>query len=258
MLLGAAALALLAAACDRAPTTIVTSTDTGGIAVTGSGRVTVTPDIAQLHIGVEARAATIAEVRAAAARAQEAVRASLRSNGIEERDIQTQGLSIRPEYGSRPPSTPTPFPPTPRPIPSDGGTAPALGQPEIVAYVMMNTVAVKVRNLETVSRVIDQAVEAGGDNVRLNGIAFGVDQPERFQAEARELAVNDARQRAEALARLTGVELGPPRSINEFGGPTPLGRGGLETAQAAPDSPTPINPGETEIVMQVSIVYEVR
>jgi uncharacterized protein YggE len=257
VLLGAAALALLAAACDRAPTTIVTSADSGGIAVNGSGRVTVTPDIAELRIGVEARAATIAEVRAAAARSQEAVRASLRSNGIEERDIQTQGLSIRPEYASRPPSTPTPSPPRPADATSSAAGS-AAGQLQIVGYVMTNTVSVKVRNLENVSRVIDDAVEAGGDNVRLNGIAFGVDQPERFQAEARELAVNDARQRAEALARLTGVELGPPRSINEFGGPTPVGRGGLETAQAAPDSATPIDPGETEIVMQVSIVYEVR
>ncbi len=254
-----AALAVVLVGCES-ETTVVNSPDPGGIAVTGTGTVTVTPDIAQLHLGVEARGATVAEVRQAAAVAQEAVRASLKRNGIADRDIQTQGLSIHPEYGSRP--IPTPTPASPRAA-GGGGVSPSnepgfSGEPVIAGYVMTNTVSVKVRNLDAVSKVIDEAVAAGGDVVRLNGIAFGVDEPERHAAEARELAVRDARQRAEALAKLAGVDLGRPRSVNEFlGGGGPISaRAALGAAEAA--VPTPIDPGETEITMQVSIVYEIR
>lgn len=242
---------LLLAGCESR-TTVVTSPDAGGISVTGNGTVTVTPDVAQLSVGVQARAATVAEARSIAARAQEAVLASLKANGIQDRDIKTQGLNIRPEYGSRPLATPAPAAPTRPP-----STPIPAGEPVIVAYVMTNTVSVRVRNLDSVSKVVDEAVAAGGDVVRLNGISFTVDEPERFAAEARELAVKDAHARAEALAKLAGVQLGKPRAINEYLGPN-VGRGGA-VAAAAPtaDVATPISPGETEVTMQVSIVYEV-
>ena len=265
---------LLLAGCESR-TTVVTSPDPGGISVTGSGTVTVTPDIAQLSVGVEARAATIAEVRAVAARAQEAVLASLKANGIQDREIQTQGLNIRPEYGTRPfstPATPAPTTPSTSPPSAGGSSGPSIepsapsrvpapptfpGEPVIVAYVMTNTVSVKIRNLESASKVVDEAIAAGGDVVRLDGISFTVDDPERFATQARELAVKDARDRAESLAKLAGVQLGKPRSINEFLGGPIAGKGGFATPAAA-DVATPISPGEADLTMQVNIVYEVR
>jgi len=257
---------LLLAGCESR-TTVVTSADMSGITVTGNGTVTVVPDVAQLSVGVQARAATVAEARAVAARAQEAVLASLKANGIQDRDIKTQGLNIRPEYGARPVTTPPTSPGGPGGS-SGSGSAPATPTPVrstavvpaetvIVGYVMTNTVSVTVRNLDAASKVVDEAVAAGGDVVRLNGISFTVDEPERFAAEARELAVKDAHARAEALARLAGVQLGKPRSINEFLGSPVVVRGGVAASAAAPDVATPISPGETEITMQVSIVYEV-
>ena len=154
----AAALSGFALACDTT-TTVSTSPDPGGISVNGVGSVTVALDIAVLSIGVEARWSTVAEARQKAARALAAVRASLKRNGVDDKDIRTQGLSIRPAYSSRPTTT-----------------------PQIIGYVTTNSVAVKVRNLDNASKVLDDAVEAGGDETRVIGISFAVDKPEQFQA----------------------------------------------------------------------------
>ena len=250
-LLLAAALGGLPLACESG-TTVVSATDPGGISVNGSGTVTVVPDLAQLSIGVEARAADVAAARSDAARAVDAVRASLRRNGIEDKDIKTQSINIRPEYGSRPIAPQVPVPGEARP--------PVLSsEPPIVAYVASNTVVVKVRNLENASKVLDDAVSAGGDSTRVNGIEFTVDQPERFEAEARELAMKDAKSRAEALARNAGVDLGKPRSISEsFGGPLPYRGASPLAAQSAPeDVATPLSPGESEIVLNVTVTYAI-
>ncbi len=232
--LGLVGLALLGAACEST-TTLVTTPDPGGISVSGTGTVTVTPDIAVINLGVEVRAQTVAAAREGAAKALEAMRATLKRDGIEDRDVKTQGLRINPEYASRPTS-----------------------QPTIIGYVVSNDVSIKVRQLDDASKVLDNAVLAGGDSVRVNGISFEVDQPEKYHAQARELAVKDARERADALAKLAGVELGKPRTINEFSGPSSpvpaLARSGAGLA----DTATPISPGESEVAVQVSIVYELR
>lgn len=249
-LLLAAALGALVMACETS-TTVVSSPEAGGISVNGIGRVTVTPDIAQLGIGVEARGTSVADARRDAARALDAVRASLRRNGVDDRDIKTQALSIRPEYGSRP---------IPQPAPLPNGVRPpvAPGEPVIVGYVASNMVIVKVRNLDNASKVLDDAVEAGGDAARVNGISFTVDQPERFQAQARELAMKDARERAEALAANADVSLGKPRSISEsFGGPVPFAVPQMAESRAG-DPATPISPGESEIVINVNVTYEIE
>jgi len=250
-LLLALALGGLALACEPA-TTIVNSTDPGGISVNGTGTVTVIPDLAQLSIGVEARSANVAGARSEAARALDAVRASLRRNGIEDKDVKTQSLNIRPEYGSKPIAPQVP-------VPSDARPPVLSGEPVIVAYVASNTVLVKVRNLDNASKVLDDAVAAGGDSTRVNGIEFTVDQPERFEAEARDLAMRDARARAESLARNASVDLGKPRSISEsFSGPQPYRAAGALAAQSAPDDvATPLSPGESEIVLNVTVTYAI-
>jgi uncharacterized protein YggE len=244
----------LTAGCET-KTTVVSAPDArGGIAVSGTGTVTVVPDIARLNIGVEARGRTVAEARQGAARAMEAVRTSVMRNGVEDRDLKTQSLNIRPEYGSKPVSTPAPAPPNggrPQVVPS--------GEQVIVGYVASITVLIKVRNIDSASKVLDDAVAAGGDETRVNGIAFAVDTPERFQAEARELAMKDARDRAEALAANAGVKLGKPRSITEsLSVPRPVALANGVTPARTGSASTPIDPGESEVTINVNVTYEIN
>jgi uncharacterized protein YggE len=208
-----------------------------GIAVSGTGRVSVVPDVGLLQLGVQSTQPTVQAARDRAAAAMEAVRASLRSNNVDEKDIATSGFNIQPQYDFR----------------SSGGA------PTITGYMVSNLVTVKVRQINNLSRVLDNAVAAGGDDVRVNSISFSVDQPERHREEARKLAVEDARRHAEQLAAAAGVSLGRARSINEMsdsGIPVPIARPEARSTQS--DVPTPISPGETDITVLVSVVYDIE
>ncbi len=232
-----AALALLAAACTAGDTTVtVAQPQQTGISVSGNGSVTVVPDIALLNLGVEVTRKTVAEAQSAAAEAMEDIRDSLARNGIEERDIATQYFGIRPQYDYR-----------------------REGMPRLTGFVVSNQLSIKVREMDHVSEVLDDAISAGGDAVRVNNVSFTVDEPERYLEEARQKAMEDARQRAEQLASLAGVTLGKARSISESGGAPPpvFARAAFDVAQGAALAPTPISPGETEVRLSVFVVYEV-
>ena len=232
-----AVLGLAAAACT--PETSVTVNDSGqtGIAVTGTGSVTVVPDIGVLNVGVEVTADSVAQARADAADALDAIQDSLRANGVEDRDIATQFFNIYPQYRFRDEE----------------------GVQTITGFTVSSQLTVKVRDIDRLSETLDEAIDAGGDAVRVNNVSFAVDEPEQFFEEARAKAVADARQRAEQLADLAGVELGAPLSINES-----RGGGGVPFPEfarldsAATGGATPIQPGENEITLSVSVLYAVK
>jgi len=234
-----AAIALLAAGCSDNGVTgfAISQASQTGISVSGHGSVSVVPDIAVVTLGVEVTVPTVAAARSQAATAMKAVRASLDANGIDSDDIKTLSFDIQPQYRYQRDE-----------------------KPEITGYTVSNRVSVKVRDLDTVSDVLDDAAGAAGDTVRINGISFTVDEPEQYESGARKAAIADARMRAQELAALAGVTLGKVRSISESGAPIPIaersfGRAMLDSA-AAP--PTPISPGETEISLSVFVVYEIE
>ena len=270
-----AAIALLAACGDGETTVTVNQPQQTGISVTGSGSVTVTPDIAVLSVGVEVTRPTVAGARAEAAEAMEAVRAALGRHGVEERDIATQYFNIYPEYSRPAPCVETRLVPVPapaQPATTEEAAAPLAApavesepcppqEEKITGFRVNNQLTVKVRDLDRLSDVLDDAIAAGGDAMRVNNVSFTVDEPEQYMAQAREQAMNDARARAEQLAELAGVTLGRARSISESTVATPFfERGGpvafAAVAQAAP--PTPISPGETEVSLMVFVVYELE
>lgn len=230
------AVALVAVGCTPETQVTVSPNEATGISVAGVGRVNVVPDIALLNLGVEVTRPTVAEARGEAASAMDAVEASLIENGVAEADIQTMFFNIYPQY-----------------FYSENEP------PRITGFVVSNQVEVKVRNIDTVTTVLDSAIDAGGDNVRVNNISFTVDQPEQYLDQAREQAVNDARTRAEQLATLAGVELGNIRAISEsFGGgiqpPIPM----MERSVAQTGgSDSSLNPGETRITLTVSVTFNV-
>jgi hypothetical protein len=283
-----AATALLAAACTAGDTTVtVAQPQQTGISVSGTGSVTVVPDLAVLSLGVEVTRETVAEAQSAAAEAMEAMRAALGRDGVEERDIATQYFNIFPQYSRPAPCVETRLVPVPAPRPltateeatedaRDEATAegraplvaPAVAstpcppqEPQITGFRVNNQLTVKVRDLDRLSDVLDDAIAAGGDAVRVNNVSFSVDEPEQYLGEAREQAMQDARERAEQLASLAGVTLGQVRSISESSAPPSILRqAGFALAEfaAAPAAATPLSPGEAEVSLTVFVVYEVE
>jgi uncharacterized protein len=206
------------------------------ITVVGSGTASVAPDIARVIVGVEIVAPTVAEAVEQNESAMAAVLAALRAAGIANRDIQTTNYSINLErYGE------------PLPRPEESGTEAEANW----NYRFSNMVTVTVRDLDAVAEVVAAVVEAGANNIW--GVSFTVEDMSAAQAEARGDAIEDARARAEALAELSGVTLGPVMSISEVVG---MNQPVFATAErAAMDAGGSISPGELEVGYQVQVAY---
>ena len=117
--------------------------------------------------------------------------ASLQANNVAEKDIKTENFSIHPQYDY-----------------TDDGRV-------LRGYRVNNTVRVKVRDLATLSEVIDDAAVAGGNSIVINSIQFMIDDTAPCTTEARSLAVKDAEAKAKTLAKASGVRLGEPITITE-------------------------------------------
>lgn len=248
-----------------------------GLSVTGTGTATASPDLAYVSLGVEAEERTAATARYAAAQAMAAVLESLRENNIDGSDIQTTYFSIRPVYDwveetvcpetaddaddadadssaegaaeSEPGTT------------SDGDTnCRTVGRQLLRGYAARNNVRATVRDLDAVGRVLDDATEAGGNRIRIDGVTFGLEDASALRRQARELAVADMQATAGQLARLTGVRVGRLLNLAEYdAGDYDAFYGGLDYARAesALAAPTPIAGGELSVTVQVSGRYEI-
>lgn len=234
-----AALALMTAAtlgaCADETTVNTSPADTSGITVTGRGEVQIPPDIGFVTVGIQSTAATVAEARDQAATAATAVIDALKAQDIEAKDIQTVGLSISPVYEYK-----------------------TNESPRITGYAVTNTVSAKVRDLEKMSAVIDDAVLAGGDDSRLQGISFGIDDETEAKTQAREAAMADAKAKAEQLARLGGVTLGAPVTISEGTISISEAARGSDDAIQAGGIATPIETGTNTVTVDVSVRYAVE
>ena len=209
------------------------------INVSGEGRVAVKPDLALLRLGAGARGATVAEAMAQTDQAIQAMVGSFRSNGIDERDIQTAYLSVSPVITG---------PPQPG------------GEPTVVGYQASQQLTVKVRDLSKLSKVLGDAAGAAGDRFQMQGVQFTLTDPTAPQSQAREQALLKAKAKAEEFAQLAGLTLGPQIAINEGAVPpsfAPVQAGGGGGGPA----PAPVigfYPGEQEFVVTVQVSYLVR
>jgi len=212
------------------------SQQNNGIWVTGVGKVTVTPDVAVVTLGVQAQASTVANAQQQAAKAMADVMTALKGNGVAEKDIATQYYNITPVYSY------------------DRDT----GKQTLDGYSVSNTLTVKIRTVGNAGVVIDAVAAAGGDYTRINSVTLTVDKPELYNDQARELAMNDAATRAKQLAKLSGVKLGRATYINESLNNSSQTVYYDAGAKAAPSvSTTTISPGETEVTLTVQVVYSI-
>lgn len=199
------------------------------ITVTGEGRVDARPDMASISIGVTTQARTAAEAMAQNSAQLALVLENLRGAGIADADLQTSNLSLNPNW-----------------------TQSSAGQAEINGYVASNQLSVRVRALDRLGQVLDAAVKDGANT--LNGISFGLADPEPALNEARKRAVADARARADLLTQAAGVGLGAVLSITEGGGmgAQPMFR----MERAAMGDSVPVAEGEVTMSATVTLVWQ--
>src|SRR4029077_2268912 len=121
---------------------------------------------------------------------------------------------------------------------------------DILAYEVVNQVHVKVRDLPSLGRVLDQQVSQGANSIY--GIRFGLIDPAPLLDEARKRAMADARRKAELYAAAAGLKVGRVVSVQEAGAASP--RPEL-AARAMMSAAVPVAAGEQEIQASVSVTY---
>lgn len=204
-----------------------------GISVSGRGEVFGTPDTLTVTIGISVGRSTVSEaVDVAAVRATDLIDA-LRGVGVAEVDIQTSNYSIHPEYDYRENQT-----------------------PRITGYRVDNTLNVKIRDLDRAGEVLDAATAAAGDEVRVNGVSFVLEDNDALLVAARAAAWEDAKAKAEQLADLADVTLGAPVTISETVGSVPVPM--YARAEVAPgDAATPIQPGQETVSVDLLVTFAI-
>lgn len=195
-----------------------------------SGEAKATPDMASITLGVTTQAPGAAQAMRANAERMSAILAGLRAQGLAERDIQTSNLSLNAQY-----------------------VYAQNEPPKLSGYQASNDVSVTVRDLAKLGPVID-AVSAAGAN-QINGISFGLKDPQGAQDEARRAAVKALNAKADLYAQATGYRIVRLLSLSEGGGEPPM-RPGPVFAMAKAAAPTPVEAGELNVRIDVSAVYE--
>ncbi|KAA1194143.1 SIMPL domain-containing protein [Pseudohalioglobus sediminis] len=205
------------------------------IRVSGEAERAMAPDMAIMQLTVTREAKTAREALDANSAAMTEVIRAMRKQGVAERDLQTSNFSIQPRYVYPKPRNEKP--------------------PEIVGYVVRNSLTVRVRDLDDVGKLLDQSVTLGvneGGNIQ-----FTNEDPEEVLAKARAAAVKDALARAETLAEAADVDLGDILSISEESyNPQPYRAERMMASAAAADS-VPVAAGENRYRVTVHLTIAI-
>jgi len=254
-----------------------------GIWVNATGKATGDPDLGIISLGVEALADSASEARGMAAGAIDATITSLRSNNVQDRDMQTSQFSISPRYNTQEVTRCTeasrdledlePVASLGVPAPGSPGVIEMIVVPEekgsecrvefervLIGYQVTNTLTIKVRDLDNMGNIIDGATEAAGNLVRINRVSFTIEDTKPLQIEAREEAIAELLTKANAMAELAGVELGKLVFLTESGGGFPQSFARIESAAAfgfAGDQSTSILAGELDVNVNVQGVFAI-
>ena len=213
-----------------------TAADTRTIAMTGTGEVTGVPDQLTFQVSVNKKAGDVSTALAATNRTMRQVLAALRQAGVARKDVQTTGLSIRPDYyyGSNSP-------------------------PVLTGYVVNQSASVLVRDLKSSGSALSAAVRAGGDAVRVNGLSLKIGDRDALMTKARSAAVSAAEAKAKQYADATGQTLGAVVSLREVRATPPPVYGLRTPAMATLDAvkgSVPIRAGSENLKVTVSIVWQ--
>jgi uncharacterized protein YggE len=231
--LGALIVAVAVLALRPGPVAGAPATDTTPaqhtITVSGSGKVTIVPDVARINLGVTVTKSSVKAVREAGAQAMNDIIAAVKALGVAEADVQTTNLSLYPQYGTG-------------------------ASPRIVGYQISEQILVTVRDLDKAGDVVDAATAKGANNV--NGISFESGDPVKAQNDARAAAVAAARTSAQAMAAAGNVSLGGVVSITDASPVSPIWYA-TPNAGALKDMSTPVEPGTQDLTATVTVVFSI-
>jgi uncharacterized protein YggE len=214
--------------CDAKPAGPVAA-NPRQVTVVGAGQVQGVPDTLTADVSVEAAATDVTTAMNHANDRQNSVLNALNASGVDAKDISTTQVSLQPQYGDN---------------------------SVITGYRASNSIQIKIRKLDTASQVLANVVSAGGDATRINSVSYSIEDDSKLVTDARARAFNDARQRAQQYAELSGLSLGKIISISEVPGSTPTPPVPMPTPRGAMATAVPLQPGQQTVSFSVTAVWE--
>jgi uncharacterized protein YggE len=208
------------------------------VSVTGTGRVTLTPDRFSFNATVQTMAPTVEEAVNENNARVGGVIAALKNAGAKPEEIQTSNFSIFPQQ--------------------DYSQQQQGKLPRLIGYQVSNSITVTRRQISDAGRLLQAAISAGVNQT--SGLSFSVSDPARGRDEGLRAAFADARAKASLLAQAAGRTLGPAMAITEGGSsapptPRPMMSRGVMAAQV---SEPPVESGTEELSFTVSVVFAMR
>lgn len=200
------------------------------ITAVGVGESSGKPDVLTVQLAVQHEAGDVTTaLNDASASAQKVIDAA-KANGVEEKDIATANVKVDPRYGT---------------------------DRAIMSYQATQSLTVKVRKIDTASKLLGDLATAGGDATRISSVGFDIENDAALKATARDKAFAEAKSRAEQYAKLSGGKLGEVRTVTEGAAPRPTtGRNYTMTPAPSAASAVPIEVGEQSLTVTVTVVWQ--
>jgi hypothetical protein len=203
------------------------------ISITGEGKVTAIPDIALVSLGLTTEKKNISDAQAENSKTMNSLIEKLKGLNIAKEDIKTVNYSIYPAYDW-----------------TDGRQV-------LRGYTVSQDVQVKIRKTDQV----DEVLKIAGDlNLnQIGGLTFDIDNPENYKQDARIKALENAKEKADALAKVMGVKLGKVISFSESEGyvPAPYPMYAKAEGIGGGGAPAPaVEAGSQEITIMATVSYE--
>lgn len=211
----------------------------------GEGKITVVPDTAIINLGVQENGRDAKTTQDAANKKIATLAESLKSKGVDSKDIKTTSYNLYPNYDYQ------------------GGVN------RIIGYNANINLEVRVRNLDNLNQILDEATVNGANMVGNVTLTVDEDKEEELKNKAREEAIGDAKKKAEALAKLSGINLTRVVNVTEnVGGYVPgpmmysadkmMVNTGMGAGGSVEQRPSSIETGTTDIRVSVTLYYETK
>ena len=235
-----AAVAVVAAyvvGSPHGPTVAAAATPTPaeiGVVVDGLGKTTGVPDVLRVNLGVSIRRGDVSTALRDANSRQRTLRAALRKDRVADADVQTSQVDLQQAYDDK-------------------------GRRN--GYVVNEQVTVKLHDMATAGRVITDAIQAGGNEATLQGVAFSLEDDAALLGKARDAAYADAKAKAQRYAELSGKRLGDVQLLAETTPSAQLdvrSQGNLAVATAGAASPVPLDAGTSQVSVSVRIRWSLE
>lgn len=226
------------------------------ISVTGKGETYAIPDVATFSFAVTENAVTVTDAQTKATTKVNTALKTVRDAGVTDKDIKTTSYNINPRYDYQAGVCPTV-------ATTDGTSYPCRpGKNVLTGYDVSQSIQVKIRDLNKAGALFSSIGALGAQNV--SGLNFSIDDPDSVKAQARSLAIADARSKAKELAEKLGVSLVRITSFfdsSDQPGPIPYAMGMMNSDAAAPKSTLAVPEvpaGQNKVTSNVTITYEIE